>query len=47
MAMCVRSFDKNGIEINAKDIVIKNDNIYKILKKYIQIKVKKNEVLKV
>lgn len=47
MAMCVRSFDKNGIEINSKDVIIKNDNIYKILKKYIQTPVKKKEPIKV
>lgn len=33
--MKVRSFNKNGLEINMKDIVLDNENVYKILKKYI------------
>lgn len=34
-AMKVRSFNKNGEEINMKDIVLQNENVYKILRKYI------------
>ncbi len=35
-AMRVTSYNKNGEEIKTKDIVLLNDNVYKILKKYIQ-----------
>ena len=34
--MRVTSYNKNGEEIKTKDVVISNDNVYKILKKYIQ-----------
>lgn len=35
-AMRVTSYNKNGEQIQTKDIVLINDNVYKILKKYIQ-----------
>ena len=34
--MFVKSYDKNGNEIKTKDIILKNDNVYKIIKKYVQ-----------
>lgn len=34
--MKVRSFNKKGEEIQMKDIVLENENIYKILRKYIK-----------
>lgn len=35
-AMRVTSYNKKGEQIKTKDIVLLNDNVYKILKKYIQ-----------
>ena len=35
-AMRVTSYNKNGEQIQTKDIVLLNDNVYNILKKYIQ-----------
>lgn len=35
-AMRVTSYNKNGEQITTKDMVLMNDNVYKILKKYIQ-----------
>ena len=34
--MCVTSFNKQGEEIKTKDVVLNNENVYKILRKYIQ-----------
>lgn len=34
--MNVTSFNKEGEQIKTKEVVLKNDNVYKILKKYIQ-----------
>ena len=34
--MIVSSYNKNGEEIKTKDIILENENVYKILKKYIQ-----------
>lgn len=34
--MKVISFDKNGKEIKTKETMLSNENVYKILKKYIQ-----------
>lgn len=33
--MRVTSYNKNGEEIKTKDIVLDNENVYKILRKYI------------
>ena len=35
-AMKVTSYNKKGEQISTKDVVLLNDNVYKILKKYIQ-----------
>lgn len=34
-AMKVTSYNKNGEQIKTKDVVLTNENVYKILKKYI------------
>ena len=34
--MCVKSYNRSGEQIKTKDVVLKNDNVYKILRKYIQ-----------
>ena len=33
--MKVTSYNKNGEEINTKNMVLDNENVYKILRKYI------------
>ncbi len=34
--MNVTSFNKQGEKIKPKEVVLKNENVYKIIKKYIQ-----------
>ena len=33
--MTIKSFNKNGEKINTKEIILKNEFIYKIIKKYL------------
>lgn len=35
-AMRVTSYNKNGEEVNSKDLMINDENIYRILRKYIR-----------
>lgn len=41
--MKVTSYNKNGEEVNTKDLMLLNENVYKILKRYIQKPVVKKE----
>ena len=35
-AMRVTSYNKNGEEVNSKDLMINDENMYRILRKYIR-----------